>query len=93
MAHAHICAERALASGGEVAEKAAGQVTFNCFQLFSNCNCSQTEIRENDKFIVPIYMRDRMFTYSFNFILIGCPIKINLSKLRSSILKVCFYRC
>lgn len=26
VAHAHICAERALASGGEVAEKAAGQV-------------------------------------------------------------------
>lgn len=26
MAHAHICAERALASEGTVAEKAAGQV-------------------------------------------------------------------
>ncbi|XP_022754733.1 3beta-hydroxysteroid-dehydrogenase/decarboxylase-like [Durio zibethinus] len=28
VAHAHICAERALASGGEVAEKAAGQAYF-----------------------------------------------------------------
>ncbi|XWS70158.1 hypothetical protein CRYUN_Cryun03dG0025200 [Craigia yunnanensis] len=53
VAHAHICAERALASGGEVAEKAAG----------------------------------RTFTYCFNIILIDCPIKGDLSKLRSSVLK------
>ena len=30
VAHAHICAERALASEGTVAEKAAGQVPFIC---------------------------------------------------------------
>jgi len=33
VAHAHICAERALASKGEVAEKASGQVF--CIQASS----------------------------------------------------------
>ncbi|WRX34715.1 3-beta hydroxysteroid dehydrogenase/isomerase - like 6 [Theobroma cacao] len=37
VAHAHICAERALASGGEVAEKAAGQWLYNDFAgIFCN---------------------------------------------------------
>lgn len=33
VAHAHICAERALASTGEVAEKAAGQVFSKCIYV------------------------------------------------------------
>lgn len=44
VAHAHICAERALASDGPVAHKAAGQVIFllhilrlNNYQLVSAC--------------------------------------------------------
>lgn len=36
VAHAHICAERALASGGDVSEKASGQVhlIFSIFCIF-----------------------------------------------------------
>lgn len=37
VAHAHVCAERALASGGAVAEKAAGQVTFLIFLFCMFC--------------------------------------------------------
>lgn len=46
MAHAHICAEQALASGGEVAEKAAGQVFFLLHSIFFKiCNCSKIGMR------------------------------------------------
>ncbi|PHU26687.1 3beta-hydroxysteroid-dehydrogenase/decarboxylase isoform 2 [Capsicum chinense] len=41
VAHAHVCAERALASGAAAAEKAAGNVMFLCFSIFCNFGKSQ----------------------------------------------------
>lgn len=37
MGHAHVCAERALASGGIIAEKAAGQVPFKIEKKLGKC--------------------------------------------------------
>lgn len=58
VAHAHVCAERALASEGTVAEKASGQVAFyrycniiaryrshltrDCLYFYSKCLCSMS---------------------------------------------------
>lgn len=46
VAHAHICAERALASEGEVAEKAAGQVHLSLFFSYTFCFSTSTFSRE-----------------------------------------------
>lgn len=37
VAHAHICAERALASGGDVSERASGQVILTIRLFRSSC--------------------------------------------------------